>query len=746
MSINQSDSGQYDEPPIGVEVEHVKTLLFVLLRYRWIVASVVVGVLAVACVGTLLQTPQFRSSSLLRVDRGRLNVVEDLTEEDRFLGAREFYGTQQRILTSRMLVARTLDRLDAWNHDLMLVDEPGERNPRDIKIDRFVKMLSVARVRDTQLLDVSVVAPEPAFSRDLANAHAREFIAYLTETESGVARNTSSFIGEQVEKLQRDIQEKEMLLRQYGEQQDIVLEQNDAILAQQMSELHHELTLAQSELAAAQARYQSLRQASPDASPDVFNNPTIQRQRQELSTLQKEYAELGTKFEPKWPAMQRKKRAIEEVENRLQLETESLAAKLLESSRAEARAAVNRVENLRKTLEQQREESRDINARTSDYDRIRLELESQRAMLQSLTRREGETGLSADLEERQNITAGVVEEAVVPVEPFKPSLTMNLIFGGLVGVVLGPLLALFLNFWDTAVYNVDDLRRYASVPCLALIPHFDTEKPLAVGGATRQIASGRSKPDARPTRRSTELVASGALAKRGEDPGPRTELVERFKFLRNALVLSSPATPPKIVLVTSGSEREGKSFVASNFAASFAQLDKKVLLIDADLRRPSVHNFFGIRNKVGLTNIIIGQRTLADGSVQATNVPNLYVLLAGPQSPSPSELLSSDSMTAILEESAKHFDMIVVDSAPLFPVVDSHSLAARADRTMLVVRSGSTQGPAVKDALRLLEQSQGTLAGIVMNDIDLMDFAQSYYYRHYAYGYAQDGYQGRKGA
>jgi len=181
--------------------------------------------------------------------------------------------------------------------------------------------------------------------------------------------------------------------------------------------------------------------------------------------------------------------------------------------------------------------------------------------------------------------------------------------------------------------------------------------------------------------------------------------------------------------------------VAANFASSYAQLGKRVLLIDADLRRPAAHKFFGIRNKTGLTNVIIGQTPLNDGCIQETTVPNLFVLPAGSQSPSPAELLSSKTMETIVKQCANHFDMVVLDSAPLFPVVDSHALGNQADASLLVVRSASTKGPAVKSALDLLTQAQAKVAGIVLNDIDLMDFAQSYYYRHYSYSYAPNSYQ-----
>lgn len=735
MSRQNHHPDGYEEPALGIDVERAKELVFVLLRYRWLVAATFVGVLAITCIATLLQTPQFKASALLRVDRGKLNLVEDHREDDRWLGSREFYGTQRRVLTSRSLAERTLDRLDAWSSPLL---EPRSHSGDDRKdrLDAFLSMLQVAAVRNTQLLQVSVISPDPAFARDLSNAHTREYISYVSEAESGVAQTTSSFLREQIEKLQREILEKEMLLKQYGEQQDIVVEQSDEIIAQQLSELHHELTLAQGELATAQARYRSLQQSDPASSAVVFNNPTIQRLRQELSTLEKEYAELGMKFEPKWPEMQRKQRAIEETESRLESETKDLSSKLVASARADFQAATNRVAILKKTLEQQRRESRDLSAHTSDYNRVRVELESQRAMLEQLTRREGETGLSADLDERQHINVGIVEEAVLPGTRFKPSLVVNLSVGGLIGGVLALALAFFVNFWDTSIHNTDDLRRYAEVPCLATIPHFVREKELPAGSNRRLPASTRS-----PSRR-TELVRSANSVTKHKPGYPHMgELLERFKFLRNSLLLSSPGNPPTTVLVTSGSEREGKSFVAANFASSYAQLGKRVLLIDADLRRPSAHKFFGMQNKSGLTNVIIGQTKLTEGCIQQTTVPNLYVLPSGPQSPSPAELLSSKAMQSVIAQCSQHFDMVVLDSAPLFPVVDSHALGIQADASLLVVRSASTKGPAVKNALELLTQAQAKVAGIVLNDIDLMDFAQSYYYRHYSYGYAPNSYQ-----
>ncbi len=727
-------------PNDDFEIRHLKGYLYILLKRRWLVAAVIVAILTLTLIGTLVQTPQFKATTLIRIDRGKINLVQDVTVDDARLGFREFYGTQQRVLKSSTLVRRTMDQLDVWAHPLFQVDsDPEVDTPEEIRekqVDKLIKMLQVNHVRNTELVEVSFVGPDPELAAKLANAFVDQYIAFSSEAESGVARSTTTFIREQVEKLQQDIQQKEALLQEYGKKQDIVIEQKEEILTQQLSELHRELTQAKGDLAAAEAHYLSFKQSNPSALPDVFNNRNIQNLQQEYARLEKEYAELAEKFQPGWPDMQRKARAMEKVKRRLEIETRSLAEKLRVAARTRYNESRNRVNLLEQALEEQRKETRELNVLSADYNRIKVELESQRSMLQKLMRRQGETALSAELEERQHINIHTVEAAVVPRAPFKPKLILNLLIGGVIGITLGVGVAFFINFWDTSISNSEDLRRHVASPCLAMIPHFAREKQLPDQRRDRLPASVSGRAKEKALVRTAKQLSTLQGSRKALFPD-RTDLIERFKFLRSALLLSSPGNPPKTVLFTSGGKGEGKSFVSCNFASSFTQLHKRVLLIDADLRRPSLHRFFGIANKVGLTNVITGQVTLEEGCVQNTNVPNLFVLLSGSKTPSPAELLGSKAMAAVLNRSAELFDMVVIDSAPLFPVVDTHSLLGLTDSVMLIARSGMTQGPAVKSALELIEQAQGKVIGVVLNDVDLSDYAYNYYYhRNYSYEYS----------
>ena len=227
----------------------------------------------------------------------------------------------------------------------------------------------------------------------------------------------------------------------------------------------------------------------------------------------------------------------------------------------------------------------------------------------------------------------------------------------------------------------------------------------------------------------TDLVDLPALT------GSKSILPERFKFLRSSLLFANPGAPPKTMLVTSPEKHAGKTFVTCNLAASLTELDKKVLIIDGDLRNPRLHRVFQMRNKVGLSTVLTGQKSVDEGIVCRTPLKNVFVLLAGPLCPRPAELLGSKVMEELLERCGQEFDFILIDSAPLLPVIDTHVLASRCAAVLLVVRSGQTSRYAVNSCVEMLDRVQARITGVVLNDVNLNDYAQYYYHSHYSYEY-----------
>jgi capsular exopolysaccharide synthesis family protein len=354
-------------------------------------------------------------------------------------------------------------------------------------------------------------------------------------------------------------------------------------------------------------------------------------------------------------------------------------------------------------------------------------------------------GMSAELGEGNLVNVRLVDEAMVPDGPSGPAVRRGIVMGGLLGLSFAIGLVFFLDYWDTAIYTVEDLRRCVPLPFLGMVPRYGVEQvPMKANGKKTRLllTSGSKRGFMRRGSEKNLSITKSALSLTGDDlpddpltPDESSEVGERFKFIRGSLLMSSAGKPPKVTLITGPEKNAGKTFVACNLAASLAELGKKVLLIDADLRNPQIHRIFGTNNKEGLSSFLTGQADFESGCIHASSIPNVYLMTAGRTTPSPSELLSSEQMGDVLAECCRRFDYVLLDSAPLLPVFDSHMLTARCDASVLVVRSGKTNRAAIKTSLELVDRVGGKFSGVILNGVDPEDYARSYQYGYRGYGY-----------
>jgi succinoglycan biosynthesis transport protein ExoP len=520
-----------------------------------------------------------------------------------------------------------------------------------------------------------------------------------------------------------------------------MVDEKELSVMKQLDKLETEVTQARTERASAEARYRSLRAADPGSLDEVQSHPTVLALIQEETTLRRQVGDLASKFKDDWPELKRAREALDEVTERLAVEQRVVAKKIVAKAEVGYREALEREQLLGREVETQKTEAQALNKLTTEYKAIKAEVDNQRTMLQQLLRRQTETGLSADLGQQEPVNVRVVEAALVPRGPNGPGLRRSLFLGTVVGLALALGFAFFLDYWETNIYTIDDLRRHVPLPYLGMVPRLEGGSDAMWGELSlRAIATEegehrrrRSAKKLGTTRSALALAQRSKVASRSKDDV--SMVAERFKFLRGSLLLSKPGAPPRVVLVTGPDKNAGKTFVACNLATSLTDLDKKVLLVDADLRNPQLHKIFRFKNKVGLSNVLSGQTGIEKGCVFSTPIPNLYVLLAGPPSPTPAELLGSTKMEETLEECTRHFDYVLLDSAPLLPVFDSHYLTVKCDANVLVVRSGQTSRNAVKQSLDLIDRVGGKVTGVVLNDVNLSDFAQNYYYTYHSYEY-----------
>ena len=720
----------------------LRQVYFTLLKHRWAAVAVALGTWVVGGFSRIMETPVYRATSLIQIDWGRINLVEDVMVNPT-RGMADLYSTQEKIVTSRALAERVVEDLRLWEHPLFAPGKNADPDPDKLVpgiARRIQGMLSVRRLEKTQLVEVSFVTPDPALSADLANAQVRQYIQFNIDSESGLARDTSSFIHDEVAKLRRDIVDKERQLREYAQKRALVMGEtrDDNIVMQRLETLNLQLTEAESDRAAAEARYGAISRAHPRSIPDVQNSASVRELERKRIALGEKYEEMSSTFGPDWPEMKRVKNAMDEVERALDVEVKREAGKVVAAARVTYQEALDRESLIRRSLDEQKSEVGDLQVAASDYDQMKVELDNQRQMLQGLLRRRSETDLNADLGEKQPVKIKIIEDAEQPASAFAPGARRKLTMLALLGIVLGIGAAYLMDHWDDSIHTVEDLKRYVPLPYLGMIPRYgektaltDLGKRLGAGSETQARALEDTSASRRINYLPTLYDRNPSLAEN------RNTLSERFRFLRGSMLLSTPGSVPKIVLVTSPDKSCGKTFVSSNLSCALGQLNKRVLLIDSDLRNPKLHRVFHYRNRIGLTNVLTGQKALGDGCIMRTDIENLFLLMAGPRSPNPGELLASPAMESTLRSAAEHFDFVILDSAPLLPVFDSHILSTRCDGVILVARAGVTSRHATLQSVELMERVNAKITGIVLNDVNLDDYAQYYYHSHYSYEYGR---------
>jgi len=721
---------------------HLRAYWYVILKRRWVITAVALVVLSLTVGNALFRRPVFTARALLQINRGRLNVVEGSLSPESWFGSQEFYPTQKRVLESFTLAERVVDELRLWEHPRFRIDDGSEpdADQRESLAGTLLSMLDVTHIRNSQLMEVTFTTPEPDLSAKLANSLVAQYIAFSAKTEIQLARETASFFSEQIEKLHGEIQEKENLVQEYSRGKDIFLvDQKESMVVQQLRELNQQLSRVLGQRAAAEARYRNLQIADPGSLEEVIRNPNIQTLKNQQATLQNHYEELTANFAADWPEVQRTEDTLQKIELRLVRETQETGEQVVEASRVEYLSTLEAERLLEKAVEEQKREAWGLNQLTADYNRIKVELDSKKAMLEQLLRRQSETGVSAELGEGQVENSRLVERALVPKGSSGFTVRKGITWGLGLGLFLGVGLAFFLEYWDNRIHTVEDLKRIP-LPYMGLVPRHNPEQ---VSTQPRDTPALTRLPQETHGNGSTKdwMITESSLAPTAnyQHPsnyaGTTSVIAERFKFIRGSLLMSNPGGPPRVVLVTGPEKNAGKTFVACNLALSLTQLNKTVLLVDADLRNPQVHRVFHVDNETGLSSVLTGQTSSDGAAVVSTPNPNVFLLPAGPASPTPSELLSSTQMKETLERYSREFDFVLLDSAPLLPVFDSHVLTALCDASLLVVRSGQTSYRDVSGSLELIERVGGKVSGLVLNAVDLNDYAQSYYYSYQSYNY-----------
>jgi len=700
-----------------------------LRRRRALVVAALGAGIVLGFVVSMLTRPMYRATTTLRIERYSPDVLtfQDLSRADYSWTAYEdFYQTQYQILSSETIARRVAARLDLADRPQFDAPPAGfrplafvrsliprrstpevERSPEEIAADRIRSRLEVRPVQRSQLVTVSWTSEDPELAAEIANEVAGEYIRFNLSSMRSTGDEASGFLEEQIAQLRADYVAIENRVQAYGENKRIVsIDEANNVTLQALKDLAQRRTDARARLARQEAAYRTVSDLPDDALPEVRESELIGDLHAEYSRLEAEITELSRNFRDDWPALRSRRSKLEQIGLQLNNEIERTARRARSEREAAYRESLAEVANLERLCEEQESLAQRLRKDAVEYYTLSAEAAKKKEMLDALIARQSELSISSKLSETEtaNSNVHVLAPARVPLAPYRPNTAVNTFAGGFAGLFLGIAFAFLLEYLDNTVGSAATLEALADGPTLAEVPrHVGTESRFA-------IAKTRSRDPAGPGRTvPVELVAHLE---------PLAPVTEAYRDLRTAILLSAAGEPPRRLMVTSSVPAEGKTTVAVNLAVVLAQLGRRVLLVDADLRRPRIHDVFAVANSVGVTSLVAGMTREPRGAIVATDVPGLDLLTSGPAAPNPAELLNSERFARLLSEIAGFgYDHVVIDSPPVLAVSDAVILASLVDRFVMVVRADRTAREAVVSARDRLRQTHLAPIGFVLNDV-----------------------------
>jgi succinoglycan biosynthesis transport protein ExoP len=719
-------------PPPGQAVEpHLFDRLSVLYKYRWASITIFLLVVGWVMVDSYTAVPNYRAAARILVeDLG--NDIATPSEIQRSVTVTDpeiYMQTQLRIMRGRDLAARVAKKIDlsrvpefngqgpkptplaqtisaikyyaTWPYRLITTTQAPPVVPDTITAgnhaDALLSRLDVAQVRGSQLVDIAFRSSDPAFAALAANTFAEEYVAEnLTLKVQNLEKSAEWLTGE-VERQGKLVQESELKLAQYREKQDAgALSSGQNIVVARLTQLNEQLTMARTDRIRKESLWKQLQSAGQNIGSisSVLNSGPVQQLRTQINELQQENSRVSERYGEKHPERQRVATALANAERQLEVEV----GKAVQNAKNEYDAAVTQERVLLDSLNESKVAATDLSRKGVDYSALEREAESNRSVYSQLLTREKELRVVAN-SRTNNIR--LVDRAEVPGAPFTPNHRRDWVYALALGLAFGLAVAFGIDYLDDTVKTPDDITRRLKLKFLGLVP--------VVSGERHPLISG---------------------------PVPH-DFGEAYRSIRTSLAAQLPGNGARVIAVASSQPLEGKTTTAVNIAMALAVGGARVLLIDADMRRPSVHKALRMTNDRGLSQLLAGQARMRE-VVQRTHDPNLLTITAGRTPANPSELLASDRMRALLSGlETGPFDWIVIDTPPVLAVTDAVILAPLVGAVVFVIGAEMTRWRLAERAVEILLGSNPRSVVAVLNKVN---FGRNKYYYSRYYGHQYKNY------
>ncbi len=731
---------------------HLRDYWKVVRKRQWTILAFFTIVVVATAIVTFTMEPIYRGTCTIQIDKENPQIVDFKEIFAVNTLDQDYYQTQYKILESRSLAKRVIDSLKLsedpeftpqasgflkqWAEGLWSTlfgssssTAPSPQSPpsllskegrpalrpdlalaasetarETLLIDRFLEKLKIEPIRNSRLVKIHFDSKSPQLSSKVANALATSYIQQNLDYRFRATEQAKDWLSAQIDLLKAKVERADEALQAFGSKHDILsLEEKENITMQRLTELNEALAKAEADRMAKEALYRQTRDRSADTLPIITENKLIQDLKQSYIQLEAQYMKLLETYKPDYPEMVRLKKQMDSLHKRIETEVN----RILTGIRNDYESALQRESLVRAAFEQQKAKAMDMKDKAIQYNILKREADTNRELYKDLLQRVKQASVTLSMT-ASNIK--IVDPAEVPVRPYKPKKTLNLLLAAIVGLFLGLGLAFFFEYLDNTVKGPEDVEEVLRLPSFGMVP---------------EIAYERKRRTEDVPLHPVELITHAH---------PKSILSEAYRAIRTSVLLSASERPPKSLLFTSPNPAEGKTTTLLNTAIALAQTGVTVLVVDADLRNPRLHTVLAQENGAGLSSYLSGNADF-ESVIQNSQIPNLFFIPAGPIPPNPSELLGSNLFKSMLDSLRGRFQHILLDSPPVLGFADAVILSTLVEGVVLVAQSGKTPRESLQRARDLLLQVNAKLLGVVVNRVELERSDYGYYYYHHYYYY-----------
>ncbi len=698
---------------------------WILRRHLWMMIAFVAACVFATFIVSARLKPIYESTATIDVDiQAPSEVVgQDSTRSSSYRNPDQFLATQIKLIQSDAVLRPVAEQYHLMPTPGQLKGVTAEQAQRTAEAPVGIGGLKVTRPPNTYLLLINYRSTNPHLAADVANAIAESYLAHSYAIRIGSSASLSSFMEKQLDELKAKMEKSGLALAQFEKDLDVVNpEEKTNILSARLLQLNTEYTNAQADRVSKEAAWNAINTGSVEAAEVSSQGQSLAKLTESLNEAQQRFAHVKSTFGTSHPEYRKAASDLAEVQKEFDDTRRSIGDRIA----VEYRESLNREQMLQKALADTKAAWDSLNTRGFEYQQLKQEADADRALYNELIKKIREADINAGFRNNNIRIADVARPALYSVFP---NMTVNLILALIFSSFLAVGAALLLDKLDTTLRNPEEASRFLRTDVIGTLP-------LDQGAV---VLPKSPKPElAEPSLVAQD--ASGGVDKNGRKRGYYRSISgfeEAIRTLRNTILLSDFEQRLRSIAVTSAEPGEGKTTLAVHLAVANAARGKKTLLVDGDLRRPSVHSKFGLTQQLGLSNVLTGELTWREALHAIEGRPNLDILPAGPGSHRAADLIGP-RLSELLDEFAKDYSLVILDSPPLLGFAECLQMASAADGVLIITRAGETKRKTVATVVSTLQRIRANIIGVVLNRVTQETSSDGYSYYGYQYGYRQN--------